>query len=247
MKKNYIYGIRTAIEAIKSGKTIEKILFKKDLKGELFNELFNIAKSNQIPFQFVPIEKINRITTANHQGVVAFVSLIEYTTIEDVTQFVFEQGKIPLFLILDGITDVRNFGSIARTSECAGVQAIIIRDKGSAEINEDAIKTSAGALFKIPIVRTSNINNTIKYLKYSGLQIIAASEKASLYHFETDFSLPTAIIMGAEDKGISTDLLKISNFVVKIPILGEIESLNVSNAASVIIYEAVRQRCSREE
>ncbi|MBN2893968.1 MAG: 23S rRNA (guanosine(2251)-2'-O)-methyltransferase RlmB [Bacteroidales bacterium] len=247
MKKNYIYGIRTVIEAIDSGQIIEKILFRKDLNGQLFNELFAIVKNNNIPFQFVPAEKINRLSQKNHQGVIAFISLIEYTDIEQLTQMVIEEGKVPLFLFLDGITDVRNFGSIARTAECAGVHAIVIKEKGSAQINEDAIKTSAGALFKIPVARVFSFTKLIRFLKDSGFRIVSATEKGSVNYFEVDYTLPTAIIMGAEDVGVSVDLLKMSDFTVKIPILGEIESLNVANATSVIVYEAVKQRLTENK
>ncbi len=244
MTKNYIYGIRAVIEAINSGKTIEKILFKKNLKGQLYGELFNLAQKHKIPFQFVPTERINRFTQKNHQGVIAFISLIEYTDIEELTQMVMEAGKVPFFILLDGITDVRNFGAITRTAECAGVQAIVIKEKGSAQINKDAIKTSAGALYKIPVARVSNFPKLVKFLKNSGLNIVAATEKGSVNYFDADYTIPTAIIMGAEDYGISQELLKIADMNVKIPILGEIESLNVANAASVIMYEAVRQRLS---
>lgn len=242
MQNNFIYGIRTIIEAIDSGKTIDKILFKSDLKGQLSNELFNIAKNNKIPIQFVPLQKINQYTRANHQGVIAFISPIEYADIEELTQKKFEEGKAPFFLILDGVTDVRNFGAIARTAECAGVDAIIIPTKGSAKVTEDAIKTSAGALYKIPVARVNNLHKTVQFLKYSGLQIISASEKGSTNYYENDFIIPTALIMGSEDRGVSSEMLKISDNIVKIPIIGRIDSLNVSNASSIIIYEAVRQR-----
>lgn len=242
MTDNFIFGIRTVIEAINSGKKIEKILFKKDLQGLIFNELFSLAKDNNIPFQFVPVEKINKFTRKNHQGVIAYISLIEFQDIEQITQMVFEQGKLPLFLILDGVTDVRNFGSIARSAECAGVQAIIIKSKGSAPVSNDAIKTSAGALFKIPVAKVNDLVKTINYLKNSGLQIVAATEKANDFYFKADFSIPTAVVMGSEDLGISNNILDVVDQKVKIPILGEISSLNVSNAASVVIYEAVRQR-----
>jgi 23S rRNA (guanosine2251-2'-O)-methyltransferase len=242
MKKNFVYGIRAIIEAINSGQTIEKILLKNNLKGQLFSELYGLAKQRKIPFQFVPVEKINRFTTKNHQGAIAFLSLIEYADIEAITQNIFDKGKLPFFVILDGVTDVRNFGAIARTAECAGVDAIIIKTKGSAQINNDAIKTSAGALYKIPVARVENLVKTVKFLKNSGIIVVAASEKGSVYHFEHDFTLPVAIIMGAEDRGPSTEMLKIADKVIKIPMIGTIESLNVANAASVIIYEVVRQR-----
>jgi len=245
MKENFIYGIRTVIEAINSGKNIEKILFKVGLKGQIFSELQEIVKQNRIPFQFVPAERINRFTQKNHQGVIAFVSLVEYTDIESLTQMLFDDGKVPLYLILDGITDVRNFGSIARSAECAGVNAIIIPNKGSAQINNDAIKTSAGALFKIPVAKVGSLKNTVRFLKNSGFHIFAATEKGSVYHFDADYTVPSAIILGAEDVGISTEMLKMTDTPVKIPILGEIESLNVSNAASVVMYEVVRQRLKK--
>lgn len=242
MKDNFIFGIRTVIEAINSGKKIEKIMFKRDLKGQNYNELFNLAKENNIPFQFVPNEKINKYTRKSHQGVIAFISLIEFADMEQLTQMVFDQGKTPLFLILDGITDIRNFGSITRSAECAGVQGIIIKSKGSAPVNSDAIKTSAGALFKIPIAKVNDLSKAINYLKDSGLQIVAATEKADDFYYKADFTIPTAIVMGSEDVGISHKILNLSNATVKIPIMGEIKSLNVSNAATVLMYEAVRQR-----
>lgn len=244
--KNFIYGFRTIIEAIDSGKTVEKVLLKKNLQGELYGELFTIIKQNKIPFQFVPEEKLNRLTKKNHQGTIAFLSLIEYTNIEELSQMTMEEGKVPLFLMLDGVTDVRNFGSIARTAECAGVHGIITKTKGSAQINNDAIKTSAGALYKIPVARSSNFPNLVKFFKDSGFNIVAATEKGDKNYFEIDYTLPTVIIMGAEDVGVSTELLKISDSLAKIPILGGIESLNVSNAASIIIYEAAKQRIQAE-
>ncbi len=247
MKENFIFGIRTVIEAIDSGKNIEKIFFKNGLNGQLFNELHSLARQYKIPVQFVPIEKINKFTRKNHQGVVAMVSLIEYTNIEQLTPMIYEDGKTPLFLILDGVTDVRNFGSIARSAECAGVNAIIIKSKGSAPISSDAIKTSAGALFKIPVAKSDNLSETINFLQNSGLQIVAATEKATNLHYETNFCLPTAIIMGAEDVGVSRELLEIVDEKIKIPIIGEIKSLNVSNAASVIVFEAVRQRLTEKK
>lgn len=241
-EKNFIYGIRSVIEAIKSGKKIEKMLLKKGSQGLLFSELFQLSRENEINFQFVPPEKLDRITKKNHQGVIAFVQLIEYIEVEEVVQSVFEKGKIPLLLILDGITDVRNVGSIARSAECGAVDGIIFREKGSAQINNDAIKTSAGALFKIPVSKVKNLEETVKYLKNSGLQIVAATEKKDNLLYNVDFKKPTAIILGAEDTGISAELLKIADVWAKIPILGKISSLNVSNAATVFVFEAVRQR-----
>ena len=242
MNNDYIYGVRAVIEAIELGKPIDKILLKSGMKGDTSSEIIKLAKANKIPLKFVPLEKLNRITRKNHQGVICFISPIEYSDIEEIVQMTFEQGKTPFVLILDGVTDVRNFGAIARTAECAGVNAIIIKAKGSVSINSDAVKTSAGALFKIPVCRVDNLVTTVKYLKNSGLNIVSASEKGSVFYYEHDFTAPCAIIMGDEGRGISLEMLKISDKVVKIPILGKIESLNVANAASIIMYDVVRQR-----
>ncbi len=242
MKEKIIYGVRAVVEAIETGKTVDKILLKTKIQSDNKRQILSLAKKMNIPIQFVPSEKLDKLTKNNHQGVIAFISPIEYYRTEDIVQKLYEDGKVPLLLILDGITDVRNFGAIARTAECAGVHAIIIKDRGSVRITQDAIKTSAGALFNIPVCRSSSLIKTVHYLKNSGLNIVAASEKGSVYHFEHDFTVPVAIIMGAEGYGISKDLLKLSDKVVKIPIIGKIESLNVANASSVIIYEAVRQR-----
>jgi 23S rRNA (guanosine2251-2'-O)-methyltransferase len=237
-----VFGIRPIIEAIKSGKEIEKVLMQPGLKGELFPELSKLIKQFNIPYQKVPVEKLNRITTKNHQGVIAFISPIEYNNIENLLPIIFEQGKIPLILVLDRITDVRNFGAIARTAECAGVDAIIISDKGNAPVNADAIKTSAGALNIIPVCRTKNLKDTLQYLKNSGLTIFAATEKGNEFYYSNDFSTPCAIVMGSEEDGISGEYLKLCDKKIKIPIIGNISSLNVSVASGIIIYEALRQR-----
>ena len=239
---NYIFGLRAIIEAAKSGKELDRVLIKKGLKNELSKELLFVLKQLNVPVQFVPIQKIDRITRKNHQGALAFLSEIEYKNIEELVPALFEEGKNPFFLILDGVTDVRNFGAIARTAECAGVHAIIIPDKGAAQINADAIKTSAGALNIISVCRSENLKETVKFLKNSGINIIAATEKTDDLYYAVNFSNPFALIMGAEDRGISNQLLAVSDYSAKIPILGDIKSLNVSVAASVIIYEAVRQR-----
>lgn len=241
-KSDYIFGIRTVIEAINSGKEIDRILAKKDLQGELYRELSDLARKFQIPVYKVPLEKIERITRKNHQGVVAFVSPIIYYNIEDIVPRLFEEGKIPLILILDHLTDVRNFGAITRTAEVAGVHAIIIPEKGAAQLNSDAVKTSAGALHLIPICRSKNLGATVKFLKNSGLKIIAATEKGEKFYDEIPMTNPIAIIMGSEDSGIEATLLRSADELVKIPQYGRIGSLNVSVAAGVIIYEAVRQR-----
>ena len=240
--KDYIFGIRAVIEAIRSGKTIDKLMIRSGLKGELFFELLSLVKELQIPFKYVPNERINRITMKNHQGVIAFISPIEFQSIENILPSLYEDGKIPFFLILDKITDVRNFGAITRTAECAGVDAIIIPEKGSAQISADAVKTSAGALHKIPVCRVKSLAHTIKFLQESGIQIVAATEKASENYYQVDFLIPTAILMGAEDTGVSMEFLRVADKMVKIPILGEIESLNVSVAAGILIYEVVKHR-----
>ena len=241
-KENLIYGLRPLIEAIKSGKEIEKIFIQNGLRGDIYIELFQILRDNDVHSQYVPVEKLNKLTPKNHQGVVAYTSIISYTKVESVIPFIYEQGKTPLILILDRITDVRNFGAITRTAECAGVDAIIVPTRGSAQINSDAVKTSAGALHKIPVCKSDNLKETIDYLKKSGLQIIAATEKTDDYYYKTDFLAPTAIIMGSEEDGVSPEYIRLSDHKVKIPLSGDIESLNVSVACGVILYEAIRQR-----
>lgn len=244
-QSDLVFGLRPVIEAIKAGKEFDKIILQKNLGGESFKELKDLIHQHNIPYQVVPIEKLNRVTRKNHQGVIAFISVITYQPLDQILFSIFEKGKIPLFLILDRITDVRNFGAISRTCECAGVDAIIIPDRGAAQINADAIKTSAGALLKIPVCREKNLKTTIDFLKDSGLQIISCTEKkedkAKVY-YQLDFSLPTAIIMGSEEDGISDEYLKKSDAYANIPILGNIESLNVSVAAGIVLYETVKQR-----
>lgn len=239
---DFIFGIRAIIEAIRSGKEIDKVLIRKGLSGELFQELFAEIKNSGILFSHVPPEKLDRITRKNHQGVIAFISPISYDSIESIIPGLYERGKTPFILILDSITDVRNIGAIARTAECAGVDAIIVPEKGSAQINADAVKTSAGAINYIPFCRAKSLVNTVKFLKDSGLQVFAATEKATENYFTGNLKEPLALIMGAEDIGISPDLLRIADYLVRIPTLGRIESLNVSAAASVLIYEVVKQR-----
>lgn len=239
---NLIFGIRAVIEAVKAGKELERLFVQSGLKNELFFELLGTLKHHSIAFQYVPIEKLNRITTKNHQGVVGYLSSVTYHKIDNIIPTLFEEGKTPLVLILDRITDVRNFGAIARTAECSGVHAIVIPNRGAAQINADAIKTSAGALHKVPVCREENLKTVIGFLKESGLQIISCTEKASDYYFQIDFTVPTAIIMGSEENGISNEYLQRSDAKAKIPLMGEIGSLNVSVATGIILYEAVSQR-----
>ena len=237
-----IFGIRAVIEAIESGKEIESLFIQRGITGSLIAELRKLLRERNISFQQVPPEKLNRITRKNHQGVIGVISPITYQFIEDIIPNVFEKGDVPLILILDGITDVRNLGAIARTAECAGVHAIIVPKKGSAEINPDAIKTSAGALFTIPVCRVDSLGTAAKFLQDSGLQLVGASEKTSDDIYTPDYKVPTAIILGAEDKGISSELLRVADHLVRIPMMGEIASLNVSVSAGILVYEAIRQR-----
>lgn len=207
--------------------------------GELNNEI----KDFKIPFQFVPIEKLNHLVkTKNHQGIVAVLSPIAYQNLENIIPTIFEKGENPLVMILDRITDVRNLGAISRSAECAGAHAIVVPSKGSGQINSDAVKSSAGAIFNIPVCRSENLKSTIDFLKKSGLQVVACTEKTDTTIYENDFSLPTAIILGSEEDGISPEYLKLSDARAQIPLFGKIESLNVSVSAGVILYEVVRQR-----
>ena len=242
VKNEMIFGVRAVLEAIDAGKEIDKILIKRDILSELSRELFAAVKGTNIPVQRVPVEKLNRITRKNHQGVIAFVSAVEYASVETFVPYLFEEGKDPLLVLLDGITDVRNFGSIARTCECAGVDAIIIPSHGSVTVNADAVKTSAGALHTLPVCREKNITETIKYLKASGFRIVCATERGKINYTQSDFNVPVCIVMGAEDTGIPSEHLVLCDDWVSIPQYGKIESLNVSVATAVILYEAVRQR-----
>jgi len=243
-KDQIIYGTRAIIEAIKSGKEIDKVLIKKGIRNALFIELQELLDEYKIPLQNVPIEKLNRITSKNHQGSIAFISPVTYQDVEQIIPMIYEEGKTPLIIVLDSVTDVRNLGAIARTAECTGAHAIVIPDRGSAQINADAIKSSAGALNLIPVCRSSNLKDTLDFLKASGLKIIAATEKATDNYTAIDCSGPVAIIMGSEERGVSDEYLKRADHHVQIPILGEIESLNVSIATAVMLYEVIRQRNS---
>lgn len=239
---NLIFGIRPMIESLKAGKEFDKVFVQIGLKGDLSGELFRLMKLGNILYQKVPLEKLNRITRKNHQGVIAFASLVSYQPVNEIVQMAFEKGESPLLIVLDRITDVRNFGAIARTAECAGVHGIIIPAQNSAQINADAMKTSAGALNFIPISKVQNLSRTLDSLKESGVQVVAATEKASKSYTQVDFSLPTALIVGSEEDGISPAFLKKADQAVKIPITGKTESLNASVAAALMIYEVVRQR-----
>jgi len=241
-KSEMIFGVRAVIEAIQAGKEIDKILVKKDIQSDLSKELFAILKGTLIPVQRVPVERINKFTRKNHQGVLAFVSSVTYQKVEEQVPFLFEQGKNPFFVMLDGVTDVRNFGAIARTCDCAGIDAVIIPAKGSVSVNADAMKTSAGALHTLPVCREKNLKETLQYLKNSGFRIIAATEKGDYEYSKADYTGPLCLIMGAEDTGVSYENLALCDEWVKIPVMGTIESLNVSVAAGILMYEALKQR-----
>jgi len=237
-----VFGIRAVVEAIRAGKEIESLYIQRGIGGGLLNELRALMVDYNITAQQVPVEKLNRLTPKNHQGVVAYISPITYQKVEDIIPQIFENGEVPLILVLDAITDVRNMGAIARTAECAGVHAIVIPAKGSAQINPDAIKTSAGALYKIPVCRHDNFMQTVRFLQESGLQLVCCTEKTKEDIYSPDYTVPTAIVMGSEEDGIRNEIIRIADHLAKIPMFGEIESLNVSVSSGIIIYEAIRQR-----
>ena len=242
-KQEYIFGIRAVIEAIQQEKEIDKVMLKQGVRGELVQQLFSLIKQNNIPFQYVPEEVFRPFADRNHQGVLAEVSPVPYQDIDEVLDAVEAKGEVPFVMILDRITDVRNFGAIARSAECAGVHAIVIPNKHSAKISSDAIKTSAGALYHIPVCRVLNLKKLVRELKFQrGIRVYAASEKAEKFYTGVDMTEPVAIVMGAEDKGIDEGLSNIVTDHIKIPQKGQIESLNVSAAAAVILFEVVRQR-----
>lgn len=237
-----VFGIRAVMEAIDSGKDIESLFVQRGLSGPLFAELKALLKEHGVSFQSVPIEKLNRITKKNHQGVIAVISPITYHRIDELLPTIYEKGETPLLLMLDGVTDVRNMGAIARTAECAGVHGIIVPKRGSAEINPDAIKTSAGALYKIPVCREDSLQATGRFLIESGVQLVASTEKTEESIYAIDYTSPVCLVMGAEDVGVSDELIRIADHLAKIPMVGTIGSLNVSVSAAVIVYEATRQR-----
>jgi 23S rRNA (guanosine2251-2'-O)-methyltransferase len=238
-----LFGIRAILEAIRSGRTLDKLLVQKELgQSELMRELLGLALERGIPAQKVPLERLNKITAKNHQGAICFLSAVDYSELSNVLADVYEKGQIPLLLILDRITDVRNFGAICRTAECTGVHAVVIPAKGAAQVNADAVKTSAGALHYLPVCREKDLRQTLKFLQESGLQIVACTEKTDEWMYKADLSVPTAILLGSEEDGIDEHLLRKADVLAKIPVFGKIESLNVSVAASVMLYEAVRQR-----
>lgn len=241
-KNDFIFGIRAVIEAVEAGRQIDKLLVKKDLHGPLAEELMALVREHRIVTQRVHVERLNRITRKNHQGVIAMVASVNYYTLEQLVPQFYEDGIEPFVVVLDGITDVRNFGAIARTADCCGVGAIVIAERGAASVNADAVKTSAGALMSLPVCRERSIAGAVRFLKDNGYQIVAATEKSDVLYTAGRYDGPVAVVMGAEDVGISPEVLALCDTPVAIPMFGRIGSLNVSVAAGVMMYEIVRQR-----
>jgi len=239
---NQVFGIRAIIEAIQSGTIIDKVFIQKDLNSDLMKELLRVIKQKNINFSYVPSEKLNKLSSKNHQGAVATISPISFVQIEELIETVLDKNDKPLFLILDQLSDARNFGAIIRTAECTGVDGIIIQKQGSAPVNGDTIKTSAGAVFNIPICKVDHIKDAIFHLQASGVKTIAATEKTENNIYDINFNTPVAIIMGSEDRGINPSVLKIVDEKAKLPMFGNIGSLNVSVACGAFLYEAIRQR-----
>jgi 23S rRNA (guanosine2251-2'-O)-methyltransferase len=239
-----IFGLRPVIEAIKAGKQIDRLLVKQGLQGALYHELMTEVRKNNIAYQIVPVERIELVTRKNHQGVLAWLSLIEYQNIANLLPMIFEKGEDPLVVVLDGVSDVRNFGAIVRTAECLGAHAVIIPEKGSARITADAVKASAGALNLFPVCREKSIVRTVSFLKESGLKVICGVEKSASSADKVCLTGPVVLVLGSEDKGISRELISLADYEVKVPITGIISSLNVSVAAGILIYEIMRQRSS---
>src|SRR5690606_20593270 len=238
-KEDFVFGLRPVIEAIEAGKTIDKVFIQNGLQGSIYADLKVLLAKNKLRPNYVPIEKLNRFTRKNHQGIVAFISDIPFYKIEDLLPQLFEEGKTPFLLMLDRLTDVRNFGAICRTAECVGIDAVIIPEKGAAPINSDAIKTSAGALYNIKICKEKNLAHTVDFLQQSGVQVFASTEKAQKLIYELDFTEPCANVMGNEDTGISKEVMHHSDEKMKLPIEGKTQSLNVSVACGAIMYEAM--------
>ncbi|RRJ93639.1 23S rRNA (guanosine(2251)-2'-O)-methyltransferase RlmB [Flavobacterium macacae] len=241
-KEHQIFGIRAIIEAIQAGKEVDKVFIQKDISGELMKDLMKVMKRASVNFTYVPVEKLNRLTPNNHQGAVATIAPISFQDLETLIESVIESGKTPLFLILDQISDARNFGAIIRTAECTGVNGIIVQKAGSAPVNGDTVKTSAGAVFNVPICKVEHIKDAIFHLQGSGIKTVAATEKTDQHIYDIALNEPVAIIMGSEDRGVNPSVLKIVDEKAKLPMFGTISSLNVSVACGAFLYEAVRQR-----
>ena len=243
---DYIYGLRAIIEAIDAGKEVDKIFIKKDINGDTAQRLIKLARANEVPVQRVPVEKLNKFTRKNHQGVVALRAEVHYYKLQQVVPALYEEGVLPFVVVLDSITDVRNFGAIGRTAECCGVNAIVIPDRHSVGVGADAVKTSSGALLTLPVCREHSLAGAVRYLKESGYTVIGVTEKSSVNYTTLDYTGPVALVMGAEDTGISEDVLALCDGRAAIPMFGQIGSLNVSVAAGVVMYEVVRQRLAAD-
>ena len=241
-KTQYIYGIHAVLEAIEAGKDIDKILLSKTLNDDTAREISDLARQLRIPVQRVPVQKIDRITRRNHQGVLALMAAVTYYRLEDLVPQMFDNGENPFIVVLDGVTDVRNFGAVARTCDCAGVSTIVIPDHESVSVNADAVKTSAGALNYLPVCREHNLVKAVKLLRDSGFKIVGTSDKSQMSYTSANYTEPVAIVLGAEDKGVSPEIMKLCDTQVVIPEFGHINSLNVSVAGGIMIYEVVRQR-----
>ncbi|HEX8326143.1 MAG TPA: 23S rRNA (guanosine(2251)-2'-O)-methyltransferase RlmB [Hymenobacter sp.] len=241
-----LFGLRPILEALNAGRTLEKIFLLRGTKNSLVTDISTAARAAGIQVQMVPVEKLDNLTRKNHQGAVAFVSPIDYAPLDNIVSGLFEEGKVPFLLLLDRITDVRNFGAIARTAECLGVQAIVVPSRGAAQINGDALKTSAGALNILPVCREVSLHETIRFLQQSGITVVACTEKAdeAVGSAAVDFSGPVAVLMGSEEDGISPDLLNLADVKLKVPMTGQIQSLNVGVAAGIMLFEVARQRVS---
>lgn len=241
-RSDYIFGIRPVLEAIEASKSIDKILIKREINGDLVKEVLAKAKEYGIPVQKVPNEKLNRITMKNHQGVIAIVCPVRYHNLDNIVASLYEEGKEPMAIILDGVTDARNFGAIARSAECAGADFIVIPERGSASVTSDSVRASAGALFHIPVCREKDLVFAISRLQENGYKIVGATEKSKINYTDIDYKMPVAIVMGAEDTGLSPEVLRKCDDLAAIPIKGKVGSLNVSVACGVMLYEVVRQR-----
>jgi 23S rRNA (guanosine2251-2'-O)-methyltransferase len=240
-QEDFIFGIRAVIEAIRSGREVDRVLITSKPESQVMTELFPLVRMHEIPFQYVPYERLNKITRKNHQGVIAFISQISYSPLEEIVASAFENGKDPLIIMLDQVSDVRNFGAIARSAECLGFTGIVIPYRGAARINADAVKTSAGALMNIPVARVRSMEHAVGFLKNSGLQVVSVTEKSEKFCYDQKLTGPLVLILGSEEKGISKGLIDLSDSQVRIPMSGMTSSLNVSVAASVLMYEVVRQ------
>ena len=241
-KSDYIFGIRAVIEAIESGKSIDKVLVRRDLGGDLARELAGVLRQYGILSQRVPADRLNRITMKNHQGVIALVSPVTYHRLDNLLPSLYEEGRNPFIIALDGLTDTRNFGAIGRTADCSGVDGIVIPERNSVSVTPDAVKTSAGGLFYVPVCRERDIVTAVRLLRDSGVKVVGATEKGAVNYTDIDYTGPVAVVMCSEDTGISDDVLRLCDELAAIPMLGNIGSLNVSVAAGVLMYEVVRQR-----